>query len=454
MSPTDQHSQQHRKSRNKDKGRHAGLSVRQAAASILDAVLKGSVFEPLGVTQMPDDRDRALANRLVTEALRRHVQLGVILTRYLERGLPARSGMLRAALHIGLTELLFLDGAEHAALFLSVELVRADRRARRFDKLANAVLRQTQRDADHWRSMDARSALEGTFAVDLAQRFGDEAVTKIGEALLVGADLDLTAHYDAAVLADRVGGEALNDQTVRLIHRDRKVNALTGYDEGAFFVQDVAAALPMRLIDCAPGARVLDMCAAPGGKTAQLCLAGYDVVAVDSDARRMERVEANLVRLNLQADVIVADGTEYMDEAGFDAILLDAPCSATGTFRRHPEVLINRTSADIERLVKLQRRLLAHAATLLKPGGTLVYCVCSLDAREGESQLDWVRDNLPGLAFDPLPVADHFCGIEGAIAAPGVLRTHAGLGFASEVAAQTDELAGMDGFFAARFRRV
>lgn len=425
------------------KGKVAGLDVRLKAAQVLQSVLKGGAFEPLGEKQIADSRDRALANRLVTMALRHHGHLDEIIAASLDKGLPPRSGLFEAALRIGLSELLFLDGADHSAIFVAVEIVRGDRRAGRFAKLANAVLRQAQRDREKWLSLPATDALPDPVRQRWSKHYDGETLDRFGEALLAGPDLDLTVRSDVADWAERLGGTVLNDQSARVEHRDKRVAELPGYADGQWWVQDFAAALPARMITAQHGAVVLDLCAAPGGKTAQLAARGYDVTAVDVDEKRMGRVAENLARLSLEANMVVADALGFGDGRKFDAILLDAPCSATGTFRRHPEVLLNRTAKDVAEMAALQARLIDHALALLGPDGELVYCTCSLEPEEGELQVAAALSRHENLVVVPISEEGPWSGI-GAVTEEGCLRTHPGLCVGNH--------SGMDGFFAVRFK--
>jgi len=224
------------------------------------------------------------------------------------------------------------------------------------------------------------------------------------------------------------------------------VEALPGYAQGRWWVQDVASALPARLLDLALGSSVLDLCAAPGGKTAQLMKAGYKVTALDSDAARLERLKANMDRLGYAPKVVEADAATFDPATQYDGIVLDAPCSATGTFRRHPEVLWSRSAADIAGRVRLQRALLTNAYRCLVPGGTLIYCVCSLEAAEGEDQVGWALEALPGLSLLPVAPSD-LPGLAQAITPRGLVRT-------TPAMTPGSGNLGMDGFFVARFRRT
>lgn len=423
-----------------------GLRPRLEAAYRLRDVLAGAPFVPFGADRFADSRDRALANRLVTLALRRHGHIAIILDKVLAKGVPQRSGILEAVLHLGIAQLLFADDiADHPALHLSVEAARRDRRAGRFDRLVNGALRTVQREADRWGALDPQLLFPDWLGSRWRAQYGAAAVTRFAEALLAGAPLDLTFRKDDPDLAGQLGATALAGQSARLLARDAAVADLPGFAEGKWWVQDFAASLPARLFDVRPGERVLDLCAAPGGKTAQLAAMGAEVTALDIAPERMVRVSENLQRLGLGAEIVVADALDYAPPETFDAILLDAPCSATGTFRRHPEVVFSRGEKDIAGRVRLQRSLIEKAATLLKPGGRLVYAVCSLEAEEGEDQIGWIKEALPGLALEPVTPA--LCGGWGEAVTPqGTLRTHPALKLPGGVEGS------MDGFFAMRLR--
>lgn len=430
----------------RDRQATPGLKPRLEAAYRLRDVLAGAPFIPFGPDRLPDGRDRALANRLVTLALRYNGHIGIVLKTALAKGVPPRSGILEVVLHLGVAQLLYApDIGDHSALHLSVEAVRRDRRAGRFDRLVNGVLRGVQRDVARWRALDPALLFPDWLRSRWRAHYGEAAIEAFATALLAGAPLDITLKADDPELVDALGAVPVLGHSVRLESRDAAVADLPGFAAGQWWVQDAAAALPARLLGVRPGERVLDLCAAPGGKTAQLAAMGAEVTALDISPERMVRVGDNLDRLGLKADLVTADALAYAPTEKFDAILLDAPCSATGTFRRHPEVVFSRSEKDIAGRVRVQRALLEKAAGLLKPGGRLVYAVCSLEAEEGEEHLDWAAEALPDLVFEPLAPAE-IGGWTEAVSAPGVLRTHPGL----EVPGPASGT--LDGFFAARFR--
>lgn len=424
-----------------------GLKLRQLAAARLRDVFSGSSFAPFTAAEIPDSRDRALANRLVTTALRRHGHLRLVVGRLLDKGLPRKSGSFEAILHLSLTQLLYLpEMGDHSALFLGVEALKRDPQARHLAGLLNAVLRRAQAEAQQLREAPLRLLFPEKLRDGWAAHYGADAVEHFGKALLEGAPLDLTFKHDNPALIELLGARPVTGDTVRIDSRDRPLEQLPGYADGRWWVQDAAAALPARLLRLPRGARVLDLCAAPGGKTAQLVKAGYEVTALDNDPQRLQRLRGNLQRLGYTARVVEADGLQYRPETPFAGILLDAPCSATGTFRRHPEVVWHRSAGDIAGRVTLQRRFIASAVAGLASGGILVYCVCSLEEGEGEAQARWIAETHPELVADPV-APEELEGFAAAVTASGTVRTHP----ARPVPGGSEGT--VDGFFIARFRR-
>ena len=424
----------------------AGLKLRLLAAQRLRSVLNGDNFIPLGAADLADSRDRALANRLITTALRRQGQLNFIIHALLDKGMPGKSGSFEAVLRLSLAQLVFLpDLGAHSALFLAVEATKRDPKARHLSGLMNAVLRNAQANSAKFGMLEDDLLIPDTFGDTWLQAYGEAAIDAFSDALLAGAPLDLTLKDNDHDLIDALGAEPVMADTVRIDQRDRPVEALPGYAEGRWWVQDAASAIPARLLGLPAGARVLDLCAAPGGKTAQLAKAGHLVTALDSDAKRVERLKENLARLDYKAEIIVGDAGTFAPNSPYQGVLLDAPCSATGTFRRHPEVIWHRSVGDVAGRVRLQRALLTNAFRCLDAGGVLIYCVCSLEPAEGEEQVDWALQSLPGLELLPV-TADELPGLSEAVSAGGLVRTHPGM-------SPGGRDGGMDGFFVARFRR-
>lgn len=411
----------------------SGLPTRRAALSLLDAVLERRRPLEEALEALPpslEARDRAAAHRIAAAVLRRMGSLDAVLEAFLTRNPPP---VVRTALRMGAAELLLLETPPHAAVASTVGAV-----PRPFAGLVNAVLRKV--------AAEGPAALEGLDAARLDTPawlwsawhagYGAAGARAIAEAHGAPAPLDLS-HHGAAALPE--GAVALPTGTWRMPAGTR-ITELPGFAEGLIWAQDAAAALPVRLLDPQPGERIADLCAAPGGKTAQLAAAGAEVVAVERDPRRAVRLRENLTRLKLTAEVVEADAAGWRPDGLFDAVLLDAPCTATGTIRRHPDVAHLKRAKDVASAAELQRRLIEAAAALLKPGGRLVFATCSLQREEGEAQAE---RGIAGLAPRPFP-ADALPGLPGAITPEGHLRTRpdlmAGAG-------------GMDGFFAARFER-
>jgi 16S rRNA (cytosine967-C5)-methyltransferase len=429
-----------------------GLAVRRIAADIVDGVLRrhrpldeqldGANAHP-GLTGLPD-RDRALARALVAMVLRRLGTLRHLLGLLLERGLPKDAPRVETALLIGAAQILFLDVPDHAAVDLAVRLVQGDRHAAHFAGLVNAVLRRLTREGA------ARLAELDTVTLDtpkwLMERwvaaYGEPVARAIAAANASEPALDLTVKTDPALWAERLGGRLLPTGSVRLVAHG-PVTALPGFAEGAWWVQDAAAALPVRLLGNVAGLRVADLCAAPGGKTAQLAAAGARVTAVDRSPARLARLEENLKRLSLTAELIYADVAELNAEP-FDAVLLDAPCSSTGTIRRHPDVPWLKQPADIEKLAALQRRLIERACALTKPGGTLVYCTCSLEPDEAEAIVNGLLAAEPSVRRAPVSAGENN-GCAEFVTGDGDLRT-----LPCHLPDPDPRLAGLDGFYAAR----
>ncbi len=393
-------------------------------------------------------RDRALARLIAGTVLRHAGELKALLTSYIEKPPPEPSGKLWPILLAGAAQILFLQTPPHAAVGLAVEQTRHDPRAKRYDGLVNAVLRRVSREAAT--ALQDRDAARLNIPAWLFDRwsetYGEADARRIVLASLSEAPLDLSVKADAASWAERLGGAALATGSVRLAAGGR-IEDLAGYADGAWWVQDAAAALPARLLGNVTGRSVADLCAAPGGKTAELAAAGADVTAVEVSAARLTRLRGNLERLHLQADLVEADATTWAPGKLFDAVLLDAPCTSTGTIRRHPDILHLKRPDDVAALAALQSRLIDNAVRLVKPGGTLVYCTCSLEPEEGADQIARLLARDPG--FVRMPIAPGECGIPADwISADGDLRT---LPF--HLPQEQKELSGLDGFYAARLSR-
>jgi len=432
-----------------------GLAARRVAADIvegvlrrhrtLDAQLDGEHVHP-GLPALAD-RDRALVRMLVTTVVRRLGTLRHLLESFLDRGFPADAPRVEAILLVGAAQILLLDVPDHAAVDLAVRLTQADRRAARYPGLVNAVLRRLTRDgAAKLAELDPTLDTPDWLLTRWTHTFGSDVARAIATAQSHEPPLDLTVKAEPERWAAKLRGHVLSTGSIRTTAQG-PVSRMPGYDEGVWWVQDAAAALPARLLGDVNGLTVADICAAPGGKTAQLALAGAKVTAVDRSRNRIARLRENMHRLGLRAETVIADVAEW--EAGpFDAVLLDAPCSSTGTIRRHPDVRWLKTEADIATLADLQRRLLDHAVALVRPGGLLVYCSCSLQPEEGEQQIDMLLARTANLRRVPLSPAD-VGGLPDVITPAGDLRT-----LPCHLPDPDPLMSGLDGFYAARLQRL
>jgi len=400
----------------------------------LDEVLAG--YAALGRLA---PRDRAFARLQVATTLRRLGEIDALIDARLAHPLPRRARGIRHVLRLGVCQLVFLGTPAHAAVNGAVAL--AARRPRQRG-LVNAVLRRIAAD----RPAPAEDAPRRDTPPWLWRRweeaYGPETARAIAAAHLEIPPLDLTVKSDPEGWAERLGAAILPTGSLRL-RAPGAIADLPGFDQGAWWVQDAAAALPARLLGAVAGRRVIDLCAAPGGKTAQLAAAGARVVAVDRDPERIVRLAANLDRLGLAAGTLIADARTWRPKDPADFILLDAPCTATGTIRRHPDIPHLRTAADIAHFAALQDALLAAAADMLAAGGTLVYCVCSLEPEEGPERVAALLARRPELRRSAI-VAAEIGGLAEAMTADGALRA---------LPCHLADRGGIDGFYAARLRR-
>lgn len=435
-----------------------GLESRKAAARLLAAVvdartpLDGLTDAEHGHPQFRalETRDRAMVRAMLVTALRFRATIAALVADRLERPLPSKARTLEHILHVAAAQILFLDTPDSAAVDIAVTQARTDPRTARFAGLVNAVLRRLSRE----KAAALPDALEATrdapewFVTRLEAAYGARHAADILAAHRVEPPTDFSVKADPHVWAGTLGGVVLPSGSVRVAGLPGPVPALSGYAEGAWWVQDAAASLPARLLGNVAGLRVADLCAAPGGKTAQLAHAGARVTAVDASPGRVKRLAANLARLRLPAEIVEADVLSFHPDTPFDAVLLDAPCSSTGTVRRHPDIVWTKRPEDIDKLAELQGRLLEKAVEMVKPGGTLVFSNCSLDPKEGEELVDAFLCGNHRVALAPIGLAE-LPGIADFLTPRGTLRTTpAGL------AAEDPRAAGLDGFFAARLRRT
>lgn len=415
-------------------------SARSAAVYLLDQVLgEGRLMSELiagGALQALAPADRARAQRLAGDTLRGLARADRLLSKHLRKPPPLPVfNVLRAG-----TVELAQGGDAHGVVNEAVAIIGRHPRHNRLKGLINAVLRKMAEEAPaKWNDL-RQPGLPHWLREPLVEAWGKGPVAAMERAHFEGAPLDLTVKSDAEAWAARLGGSVLPTGSVRL-REVGQVSALPGYESGAWWVQNAAAALPVQVLDPKPGERVLDLCAAPGGKTLQLAARGAQVTALDISERRMARVAENLARTGLTATCVVGDALEH---AGvYDAVLLDAPCSATGTIRRHPDLPHAKDGSDFGALIEMQAAMIDHALGLLAPGGRLVFCTCSLLPDEGECQVEEALLRHPGLtvdrsALDRSGIADDWITEEGGLR----LRPD-----------YWPELGGMDGFYVACLRQ-
>ncbi len=408
-----------------------GLPVRRASLRLLDAVLRrGETLEQAEAAAMGDIRkapDRALARAIAGETLRWLTDLDVLIDSATKQRLPD-DAKARMVLRLMLAQALRLDTPAHAVIATGLALLDGGPR-----RLAHGVFSALDKQG-------AKLPDVPTLPDRVAARWGAEKTVAIAPGLAFPPELDL-ALRDAAETATRavqMGGVSLAPGHIRL-PRGAAVESLADFRDGAWWVQDLAASIPARLLGAGEGRSALDLCAAPGGKTMQLAAAGWKVTALDMSKRRLDLLKDNLKRTGLKASPVRADALTWEPKHRFDAILIDAPCTATGTCRRHPDVLHRIGKGQIADMVELQRALAAKAAEWLNPGGVLVYAVCSLEAEEGEEQAAWINANL-GLAPSPITAEELPAGL--APTPEGWLRTHPGM---------LTEQGGLDGFFVGRW---
>lgn len=417
----------------------AGQPARAAALDLLDAALSRRAGLEEGLTHPAlgrlEPRDRAFARALAMATLRHLGPIDAALQARLKKPPPDR---IVQVLRLGAAQLLVLKTPAHAAVSATVDLTGRQKGGQPFKGLVNAVLRGLTREpppiddpdllAPQWLAARWRSAFGAEAARAMAALIAEEPATDVTPK---GPDTDLAAALEAQVLPGGSLRAGLKGE----------VSGWPGFAEGRWWVQDASAAIPARLLDVKEGETALDLCAAPGGKTLQLAAEGARVTAVDKSPGRLKRVSENLARTGLSAEVVNADAAQWADRRRFDAVLLDAPCSATGTYRRHPDVLWVASPADVPKLAALQARLLDAAGRRVKPGGQLVYCVCSLEPEEGEAQVAAFLKRTPEFGVEPV--------------APG----EGGAPEASRLADGTLRIlphhleGGTDGFFIARLRR-
>ncbi len=429
---------------------NSSLTSRRLAAFAVKEVIENRTALEQVLAGQPDyraldGRDRAFVRLIAATTFRRMGQINAALKPFVKKKPPK---LVYAALQTGAAQILFLGTPPHAAVGETVAMLKSRGSSKGFANMANAVLRRVAEQGPSLSgALPPKANIPGWIRGGWERDFGRHAGRKLAAQLMRDPVLDVTVKSDAQGWADILGGDVIGPLTVRL-DKIGDVTALEGFEAGAWWAQDIAASLPVQILgevlNDLKGKRVLDLCAAPGGKSMQLAAMGADVTLVDKSEGRLVRVKENLKRTQLSADIICADALDWnTDLEPFDIVLLDAPCSATGTFRRHPDVLYNRTPKDVANLVRLQDKLLAKAAEFVRPGGHLLYCTCSLQTEEGAPRITKFMQSLPDFRLIPI------------LAASGVDLPEEAFsdGFLRSIPYYLQDKGGMDGFFIALLQR-
>jgi len=440
----------------KSAGKSAGLQVRLVSLRLLSAVIDKKISldgltdaqggQPAYLALEP--RDRRLVRAIVLSSLRQNGVITAALARFTNRPLPQNARTPHHLLTLTAAQILYLDIPDYACVNLAVTIAKADSRLRRFAPLVNALARKIAQHRDEIIERSDQSLNAPAWFYDMLERhYGKPQARAIIAAQASPPALDITVKDNAKAWADTLKGRILpGHTTVRFEESWKNITDLSGFAHGHWWVQDVAASLPVLLLGDVRGKKIADLCAAPGGKTAQLAHLGADVTAFDSSPSRMQRLNENMQRLKLDVKTQIGDVRHFAPPQLFDAVLCDAPCSSTGTCRRHPDILWTKSPADIARLAKLQLELLETALRFTKPGGRVVFSNCSLSVQEGEELLHSFlqthkgQARLSAITTEELPAA--FAAL---INSQGFLRS---------TPADLAEFGGMDGFFAARIEKL
>lgn len=428
----------------------SSVLTRRAAAGALTAIVTEQEALESALERQVDynglePRDRAFARVILATTCRRQGQIKAALKPFLRKAPPTN---VMSVLETAAAQILFLGTPAHAAVGETVSVLKSRGKTKGFASMGNAVLRQVVEKGPKLAAMVApRDNLPGWIRGSWEKAYGRAELRKMSLQLMKEPGLDISVKSGVASWAEKLGGAVIGPQTLRLPEIGH-VAGLEGFDSGEWWVQDIAATLPVSILashmETISGKSVMDLCAAPGGKTLQLAAMGADVTALDKSEHRLKRVHENLERTKLSADVICADALEWDTDKQFDAVLLDAPCSATGTFRRHPDVLLNRSPKDVHQLVKLQDKLLHKAASLVKPGGHLVFATCSLQPQESSPRITRFLAELPDFRLIPVTEAKGL-SLPERVFEGGMVRT-----LPSDLLPE----GGMDGFFIASMRRA
>lgn len=430
------------------KMKKTGLSARIAALNLLQAI----VFEKQSLSELTDPNgaifkplsgpDRARAQSLTILALKNLEPIDKIIDSYLKKKPPLRALNI---LRLCATELLVDDIQPHAAIDSAVEMAKTSRKTAHLSGLINAISRKINDQGKAQWPQRVTQKLPKYLRSELLKDYDDKTVATIEAVHEKIAPLDIVVknNADLAKFAELLDAQIVGPQNLR-IYRPHQISSLPGFDDGSWWVQDFAASLPVQCFGDLTGKKIIDLCAAPGGKTMQLAAAGADVTAVDISANRMKRLQENLSRTKLSANVIIADILNWVPDHDFDAILLDAPCSATGTIRRHPDLPFVKNADSTTELYQLQRQMLKRCFDWLKTDGEMIYATCSLLKKEGEHNIAWLKDEVSTVDVSPIDLV----GFE----LPQECRTPQG--YLRTLPSYWSDIGGMDGFFIAKLHKI
>ncbi len=434
----------------------SGLAARQVALNFLGFILynKLNFDEALLKIQAEktwvvlSDRDKAFVRNLIMTSLRHHTKIEYFIKLYMKKALPRKAYLAHYILILGAAQLLYLETPAHAAISLSLNLAEGTD-AKHFKKLINAILGKINREQDKLRflKLTSEQMLPKWIAQKWSNYYGEAITLQLANALSEQPHIDLSVKSDAPQWAEKLDATHIGDLSIRLNTRTN-ITQLEGYDEGEFWVQDAAAAIAARLFDDINGKPVLDFCAAPGGKTMQLAAMGAQVTAIDINKKRLKRLEENLKRTQLTAKIECVDIRKYQPKTPPSHILLDAPCSATGTFRKHPEILLLKTIDDIKKLKAIQLELLNKSLDMAADNAQIIYVVCSLEPEEGEKQIDAVLAARNDVKLEK--ITPDTLGLIGKTAALKISPK----GWLRILPNKDDAVGGLDGFFIAKLRKI
>lgn len=436
-----------------------GLEARQVAVKLLTAVLQTKT----SLDALIDNKhghpqylalsssDKMLCRAILGSSLRHNLAIETIINKITDRPLPKQAAIVKNILITGIAQLLFLRLASHATIYIMVEISKKDPRSTRFAALVNALLRKVSRNIEFYQNL-ASTILEAPewFKQQLIMDYGEDKAQNILKQQLIQPTRDITVKADPAIWADKLDAIVIGPNNIRLRQPNTDITSLDGFTSGQWWVQDISSSMPIALLGEIKDKNILELCAAPGGKTAQLAHNGAIVTSIDRSKSRMSRLKENMQRLQLNVNTLVSDVEKLNYMAEFDIVILDAPCSSTGTIRRHPDILWTKEATDIEQIKAIQYNLLKKSINFVKPGGYLLFCNCSLLKAEGEELVAALLQEFAGsIKLQPFKLPNGYANLATLIDKLGQFRATP-----ADLILEDPALSGMDGFFAALIQRI